>query len=451
MASNGLEGKLNDMRWIITAAQYGATPFHKQLDAMERYAKENDAQIGIIPINGQYRDEPLHERIQEYTIIGGDYALSKHLHISQFNINAQHINPLTGLRRFGQAKKSFIVGSPKQQLEHVANSPRANARALMSTGVCTLPHYKDNRIGNIASHDHIQGGLIVEVDDDTGVFYARQFQSKHDGSFIDLSRMYLPKGRSKTVRPEFLVAGDIHEDEIDESAYRAFIQQVQTYKPKRVVLHDIFNGSSINPHEVGKIMGRAQRARHGKLSLGAELYSLGQRLEDLEKHLPKDTTVYVVKSNHDLFLDRYLESGRFTGDPENVQLSVKLAYAMIDGKDPLQTGIKEVYGHLSKRIKFLSLDSDLEVFGWQLGMHGHIGPSGSRGSMNSMEYSLGKGVVAHNHSAAILRQLYRAGTMSILNPKYTDGSTNNWTHSNVLGYSKNQAQVITSINGKYTL
>src|SRR6056297_2711759 len=103
-------------RFVITAGEYGAKPNHKQLDAYEKYAAMWNAEIIVVPIEGQYKDQPLHDRLQQYTV-ANEMKLNDNLSIRDFNVRAQQINPLTGLRRFGN---SMIVGSPKQHLEYVA-------------------------------------------------------------------------------------------------------------------------------------------------------------------------------------------------------------------------------------------------------------------------------------------------------------------------------------------
>ena len=446
----GLEEMIK--RYIITAAEYGGTPNHKQLDAYENYAKRNDADILIIPVHGQQPDDaPLHDRFNDY-IVANKYNFSKFLHIKDFQIKAQNINPLTGLKRFGAVDKSLIIGSPKQHLEHVANSNINAPKAVISTGACTLPNYKKHlRIGCIAYEDHLQGGLALEVDSDNGEFFVRQLRNARDGSFIDLGVEYKAKGAPKKVRADTMVLGDMHECQISEESYEAACEQINTLKPKYVMLHDVFDGYSISHHDLGKNLLKASKSKQGKLSLHKELYDLGARLHELSAQGASDTKYYVVKSNHDEVLWKYLDECRFIGDPEDLQLSVRLANVMLDNKDPLLEGIRLTYGELPKNIKFLERDSDFKRLGWHLSSHGDKGPSGSRGSMASFDYSLGKAIVGHNHSAAIRKDVFRVGTMERADVDYVKGTTGNWTDTNAVIYSNKQAQLITSIHGRWMI
>jgi hypothetical protein len=445
----GLEEMIK--RYIVTAGEVGASPNNKQLDAYETYASENGAEIIVIPILGQYPQEELNERLQRYRV-ANELELSKHLSIRDFGIKAQNINPLTGLRRFGSTDKSMIVGSTKQHLEHVANSNKNEPKAVMSTGACTLPNYKDYmRIGRIAMEDHVQGALAIDVDTDTGEFFQRQIRNISDGSFIDMGVKYTPDGKARPVRADTMVLGDLHTAQIDKVAYEAACEQINTLKPSYVMLHDIFDGTSISHHEQHRPLLRGRKAQLGQTDLYAELYNLGELLHELTSQGSRDTQYLVVKSNHDEVIDRYLEECRFTGDERNLQLAVRLANAYMDGKDPLKEGIMLTYGHLPKNLKFLQRDDEFNRHGWQLANHGDKGPSGSRGSMISYDYSLGKAIVGHNHSASVRKDIYRVGTLERTDVDYVKGTTGNWTHTNAVLYPNGKAQLITSIKGRWMI
>lgn len=438
-------------RYIITAAELGARPNHKQLDAYDTYAAMNDAKVIIIPMEGQYRDGNLHDRFMDYKI-ASQMDLGKNVSIKDFRVKAQGINPLTGLRRFGAVDKSIIVGSPKQHLEHVANSNKNNPKAVMSTGACTLPNYKEHlRIGRIALEDHIQGAVLLDVDTKSGLFYFRQIQNTTDGSFIDYGNKYMPNGNVHDVRADTIVLGDIHEAQLDEANYEASCDMINNLKPKYVVLHDLFDAYSVTHHDQGRNLLRAKKANLGNLSLQDELYSLGKRIEELCAQGSKDTQYIVVKSNHDEHLDRYLDECRFTGDAANLQLSVKLANAMLEGKDPVEEGIKLTYGSIPKNIKFLQRDDDFNRYGWHLSSHGDKGPSGSRGSLASFEYSLGKAIVAHSHSAAIRKNVFRVGALERTDVDYAKGSAGAWTATNAVIYSNRKAELLSIYGGEWRL
>ena len=443
-----LETMIN--RYLITAAEVGASPNHKQLDAYERYAEETGAEIIVIPVMGQYPKEQLHKRFSQYKTTS-KYSLGKKIEIKDFKTRAQQINPLTQLKRFGAVDKSIIVGSPKQHLEMIANSNRCSPKAIMSTGISTLPNYKDNRIGTMADLDHRQGAIAVEVDSDSNLFLFRQIQNIKDGSFIDSGRKYCADRKPFDVRADTVILGDLHITQMLPEEYEAACEMINTLNPKHVMLHDTFDAYSITHHDMGRQIRRARKSNLGQLSLFDELYRTGEVLHELTSQGHPDTIYHVVKSNHDEHLERYLDEGRYGGDAQNLQLSVKLAAAMMEGKDPLKEGIKLTYGYVPPNLKFLKRDDEFQRYGYQLSSHGDKGPSGSRGSLNAFEYSLGKAFVGHTHSAKIRKDVWGVGTLLTPEVDYAKGSTGSWTATNGVLYPNGKGQLITSFNGIWYL
>lgn len=432
-------------KYIITAAETGANVHHKQLDAIESYAKKHNAEICVIPIQGQHNEDFLHDRLAQYTMWGGDIRINKNVGVGDFHIKAQQINPLTGLRRFSQYNHSLIVGSTKQQLQVTATSPFKLPRIILSTGACTVPNYKHNRIGLIGARDHVQGAVVLDTNEDNS-FHVRQLQSLNDGSFMDLGVKYSAGAKPQFVGADTYVWGDLHNDQLDPVSYQFAVDSTKQLKPKNIVLHDVFDARSISHHDLGRQITRGKKSINNQTSLHDELYRLGDRLNEISKLAPN---VYIVKANHDEALDRYLEEGRYGNDAQNLLLSSTLLTAMMNGKDPVREGVLQTYGKLPKNIKFLQRDSDLSRYGFQLAFHGDKGVGGSRGSVNGFEYSIGKGVIGHSHTPQRLREMFQVGTLCDLHPDYAKGTPSSWLASNVAIYNNGKAQHVHGINGQY--
>lgn len=436
-------------RYIVTAAQRGATYHENFLASLNKYAQENKSELIIVPVSGQKVDETLHPDLQKYTV-ATSYKFSPNLLLEDFPVKPQQIRPLTGLGRFIQGNKSAVVASPKQHLEVLATSNSDLPKILVTTGAITNPNYDtSNRIGVIAEKDHVYGALVVEIDDKTGEFHYRHIRSKgKDGSFIDLGLRFQGIGAPKKALNGTLVLGDVHVGQLNKDAYRASLGLIACVKPEYVVIHDLFDGFSISHHDLGKQIYRARKGKEGKLSLASELKQCGEFLDDLLKHMPKNSKIIVVKSNHDEFLNRYLEDGRYGSEPDNLYLSSKLATAMIDGKDPLKEGIKEVYGSFGDRVRFLSRDDDFKVHGVQAGSHGDLGSNGSRGSITSQQINYGKSIVGHRHTPSIRGDAYCVGTLTNLKLDYNRGPSS-WLNTNGLVNPDGTIQMINIINGNY--
>lgn len=443
-------------RFVITTAISGQQVHQGFLESIENYCEKNNAVLILRPCHDPahnldneiewHMDDPLIEHYWAFLKLD----LNSNVHISDIPVTAKQINPTTGLGRFVQGQGSAIFGSPKQSLEFIPVSNIKYPHALMSTGAITLPNYKTTK-GNslrtawIADHDHKVGALIVEIQDDK-LYHFRQIQSDIDGGFCDLGKYYL-KNKVKNVRSK-LVIGDYHSGEHSETAQSAWLEVVKVAHVDEVILHDLHNGLSTNHHDAHKMVTQARRAATGQLDAKRELGITGSVLNLWTSTVDKVT---VTKSNHDEFLERWLDEARFAKDPYNFQVGCKLADAMVDEKDPLIVGL-ELYGNLKhpKKINWLKRDEDYRVFGIENGAHGDIGPNGAKGSKASLERSYGKATIAHSHTAGILREIFQVGTTSLFKLGYNRGPSS-WMHCSCLEYENGQRQLVNSINGEWHL
>jgi len=173
-------------------------------------------------------------------------------------------------------------------------------------------------------------------------------------------------------------------------------------------------------------------------------------LEDVGSWI--DGKIFIVRSNHDAFLDRYLEEGRFINDPCNLRYSLDLCKALIDGKNPLKFMMEEQIG-ISKdiEVKWLDYDEDYKISGIQMNNHGHLGPNGSKGSAKNIERCYEKSFICHSHSPCIHRGVYQTGTLSKLKLTYVKGPSA-WIHCMGIIYPNGSRTLINMINhkGKYS-
>lgn len=442
-------------RFVITTAVVGCEVDKPFFHSLKNYCKHQDAALLVLVVSdpasrttvGGYGniDKIL---LNEY-IVMEDTAINSNLFISTIKLSAKHIDPITGLGRIGQQNGSFVYASPKQRMKPVPVSNSKMPHVIMTTGAITkasygTDRYLSERTAYIAEHDHVMGAIIVEVQDEE-IFHYRQVQaSKKDGSITDLGVRYSPN-QTKKVQPEAFVLGDWHSGETDPVASKCWLDIIDTLKPRRVVLHDAFNGHSINHHEAEQSITKAHRAEKAELSLTSELLGLGH---DLSAFADKVDEVVMVKSNHDEFLPRYLQSGFYVKDPQNHKVALKLADAMLDGKDPLRYGVEVVAGFDLPNVRWLGRDEDYKVAKIQLGSHGDKGPNGSRGSLANMEAAYGSSVTGHSHTPEILRNAWAVGTSSLLKLTYNVGPSS-WMHTSCLIYPDGSRQLINVIFGRW--
>lgn len=447
--------------YLITSVQSCASPHSTLLDGFEAYAEDNNSEIIILPLIGKNAREDfdeIHPVFKEYyDIEPGKRKLNSNIQIEQFNIRPYQIDPVTGLNRFAQRETTLIFASPKQRLKPIAHSNHKHPKFLVTTGACTRPNYatgmdvsaERRRLGGIATRDHVYGGLVVEIENNK-IFHMRHLRANKRGSFVDLGTRYDGEDRSESVL-EALVLGDYHMGWTLPEVRETTFDMIEEYKPKRLVLHDFFDGHSVN-HWIDKrfiedkLIQQMDRNHH---ILEKELKDGYDELCKLSE-LMKGEKIYFVASNHHEFLNRYLNEGRFMKDPPNARFGFKLAgyMAQKDFNNPMEAGYK-MMGKLPNNIIFLRRDQDLKVRGYQLGAHGDKGPGGGYGSIIAKENDWGKSISGHVHKAQILRDTYTVGTMLPLNPYYMRGHPSDFSHTHGFLWNTGTVQLVNIIDGKY--
>jgi hypothetical protein len=428
-------------RYIITSASPGCKPSEAFLKAIKTYCKLNKAKHLIIPTQGLYKEDQLDNEVYQYgEVLQVDRVLNSNLIISLLPINPEQIDPITGLDRLTNNKSSAIYGSPKQRMKSVASPSNDYPRVLMTPGSCTRPYKKNSKRCIIAQQDHLIGGIVVEIEDNK-VYHFRQVQASQDGSFIDLGIKYSNNGKKSRAETAAIIPGDWHNGYTDPHARANVIEMCQQLKPKHLVLHDFFDGISVNHHIDQKFLTRALLKDQNNLVKELQLGS--NELKYLSSLVEK---VIIVKSNHDEFLDRWLDAGHYVQDKENHIIGLELALAKANGQDPLEYGLNK-YANLNN-IKFLKTDESFKIRDIECGQHGHLGPNGSRGSSISLERSYGKSVTGHSHSPEIQRGCFVMGTTSYLKLNYNKGPSS-WMQSACVVYSNGNRQLINTINKKW--
>jgi hypothetical protein len=167
----------------------------------------------------------------------------------------------------------------------------------------------------------------------------------------------------------------------------------------------------------------------------------------------KGKDVFVVASNHNEFLELYLNRARFINDNLNAKIAFQLASAYAREENPVEAGLKICGGKLPSNIHFLKRKEDFKILGYQLGAHGDGGRSGKRESFHSgiktREDDYGESITGHSHSAGMLRNTYIVGTSTPLYMFYNEGKPTNWSNSVALLWETGEVQLVHIINGKW--
>lgn len=461
-------------RMIVTTAVFGQQLNREFLAALQNYAEIMDAEIIIIPEN-----MVTHEMPKELLETPGIHVLTQKVEINRFltlnptPINAKQVDTLMGLDEIRtEIGESQIFGTPRiafNTIPTVGNEYRP--QYVISTGAITNAHYKakqliGQRTDEKAKMQHELGAVILEK---TGVRPEDPFEGRGDyhwrhvqyvplvKGFTDLGKLYT-SSQVISSRPEALVIGDIHFGDADPKILEQLMELVNELKPYKLVLHDSFNGHSISKHEEKDIVSLAKRQKRGQLSLEQELSHHVASINALLAGVPTDTTLVVVPSNHNGWLHTWLKDGKFVRDPINIHVGAHLLDKWInEGEDPLVYALSNgdpAEGPLSypkieepRRVLFLKPGASFKVgmakgrgkstgeggLGFvELGLHGHQGANGARGSKKGMPKMAENPVYGHTHTASRWNGAVNVGTTTLSVLPYSVGGGSSWVQSVVI-------------------
>ncbi len=415
------------------------------------------------------------------------------LHFKRLDPNS----PLRQPGRGGQRGQTQIVGHPQLRDEYLpTNDNHLFPHRIITTGAITKAWYAAKKpIGGVTDNQardvHAIGALILEKDRmDSGLdglgtpntWHSRHLEwSPHSKSFTDKGTRYsfredwplqrfrpVPKDENlrrlkdleiephlddslkhekvlmsfmqkkllaTSVRPEYLVIGDKHIGGEDHYAFsQVELEALKKFNPKRVVLHDLFDGKSINHWESKDMLIMAKKAAAGELFLQDELDKVTAYVNQLLVLNP-ELTVVVVESNHYNWLVRLLKETRELSQPINDPLVHELIHAALNmdinpleyymakraeiiRRDPNRKYREGYVTELvdSSRVQFLPKGSSLKAgpmdFSIEIGEHGHNG-GGMRGTGITLRTTAGRSytgiVYGHTHSPGRANRSGNAG------------------------------------------
>ena len=421
---------------LITCAQ-NATPIHKVMwENMKLYADHLDAEIHVIPTRYKnptsvftdskedwwveelhpYLDTTNHNVCKDLVILGG------------FKVQPTAAYPLKELNAITTGR-SAIVGHPKMHLESVPVLEGENKQKLWSTGSLTVENYTDSRAGAKGKSHHTFGFIIVEMDGDD--FHIRHVPVCEDGTFQDL---WFKVDGSVTICDKIrtLVLGDAHFGDHSDDKIDASITLAHQLVPEHVVLHDNFNGHSVNHHEAKDGVKAFHRINNKRHLLSTEIEEMFAMLHWMTQELGSSKFV-VVRSNHDAFLDRYLVDRNWKDDAANADWYAECLLVLLrdeNCKGVIPYLIEKEFGD---RIICLGRDDSYRPGEYQLANHGDLGTNGSKGSPLQYSKLNTKQITAHTHTPTRINGLLVAGTSTKLRVGYNVGPSS-WSHADVIEY-----------------
>lgn len=452
-------------RYIITAAQ-NATPVHKPTwESLKRAAAYYGAELVVIP--GRYKNptsqwtqnnkdhEWWDEAVVPYLTDGWHRLNDRLLILGDVKVQWAARYPLNGLDALTK-DKSAIVGHGSRAMRSIATPQHKHAKAMYTTGACTIRNYTDTKQGMIAKFNHCLGGLIVEIDGDT--FYARQLNATKQGSFIDLDLEFTPDEVRKA-KPALAVSmGDTHHRWVDKDVVRATLTApdslVRLTNARNLFWHDVIDFHSRNWHHEDDWVVQFAKWRFGKEDVRAEIE---EGIRFVNKHTTAGRKSFIVSSNHERGTAKWLKRADFRKDPVNAAFYLELAMRATQTARLTKGGvayddpfIDYAQRFAKENVQFLQLGESKVIFHVEYGFHGDIGPNGARGTTKNLSKLGVKVTKGHSHTAEIVDGCYSAGKSTGM-LEYEQGGPSSHTNSHVIQYANGKRAIITIINGRYCL
>jgi hypothetical protein len=445
--------------FIVTCAQNNTEPDRAFLATLKKFCEANKAKLIIIPVrykNPTQRSDPSeedgdgrvwwHPDLRPYLIEQEIRVHPKLAIMGQVKIQATSPWPLRDGVWARSQDRSAIYGHPQLSM---VSAPSRGPKLIYTTGAVTIPNYSSTLAGNLAEFHHSLAAIVVEVRGKR--FHMREVVWDGDG-FIDIDRKYTPRSAQDAPRALALVTGDTHARFADPDVLEATYGSggiTETIRPKALIWHDVFDAFAVNPF--ADRLRHAAMAKFGLLSVRDELDHL---CAFIARYTPRDCESIIVRSNHNHWLERWVRGELRNVTPENLKLWLDLSHAMLDGvksgpagpefPDPLalyctRAGLKA---------RWLEESESFEVAGIELGMHGHLGPDGKRGSARLLSTLGYRSVVGHSHSPRLQHGVAQVGTSSKLRLGYNTGPSS-WSHTHCAILANGKRQLLHIVGGRF--
>jgi len=459
---------LDGKRFVITSAQNNTWVHKDFLNSILTYCKVNDARLIVSTFhynkngfqNNEDEDTWYDPAIRPYILNRPAKITDSLIYCGELNILPTAVNPLSGFDTYTQ-NASGIIPHAKMQLKSLPRQKDEDPRFLYTTGAITLRNYIDMKAGQKAAFHHVIGALVVEVNAD-GEWWVRQISADDKGGFYDLDKYYSPNGVEEGENIKAVSWGDIHAEDIDPLVRRGMFDEggiLDTLRPEYQFMHDLLTFRARNHHRRDDPYFRFKCYLEGKDSVVGDIEKGVEIL--FEANRPW-STIFVVASNHDFALVRWLKETDYKKDPKNAIFFLKMQLAvyeaMSENKDIniLEHALKIISENryrktLPENIHFLKEDESFVLEtpdGINCSNHGHLGNNGARGSLRSYAKLGMKQIVGHSHTCGIFDGCYQNGTSSLLDLGYNKGPSS-WSHSHTIVYQNGKRAIITQRGSKW--
>lgn len=427
----------NDDRIVITHVADGSTINTEMFNTLMVYCKKNNAKLGILwgkPF--RKRDSFSKETfnlLKPYLATAFEFEKDEKCQAKSASIPCTQKNPLMNLDKLCTNFNTTLVGCPKQYLKILPYKQFDSYRLACSTGTLSNADYKDTISGEIDFKYHTNGAILLEYNQLQSRYVVRNLIYEDD-VLCDLNFEYTSEGYKEVKSVPAMVLGDLHLPDEDPEFISKTRKQFKSLKPKDVMIHDLASWNSISHHESTKYLTKCMNRTEDTMTLNAEVNAVVNHLYSFTKGFDH-INFNVVNSNHDCFIEKWLNDGEFVKDTANAKIGAQLFLEYLDN------------GNIFSRIlpnnfKLLTKNTSFNILGYELSEHGDCGISGARGSVNSFNKGFEKIIIGHTHSPEIREKTFVVGTLSKLIQNYNQKGMTTWAASNAVIHSNGTVQLL---------
>lgn len=498
-------------RILVTSAIAGQDVDRNLFDSLLNYANLNDAMIIVLPINMITSNlDPILFNTPNVHVLVDSLQLTPWMRIENVRLMAKMFNPLTNMQNLRKKPgETLIIGSPRLDAETIATTDNSlRNEQLFTVGSLNGPqsynaeHFVGKRTDRLAESLHRMGALLLERTNSDGAFGDKKMGDYHIRRLeyvmtpdpvkkpwarneigITDKNMFYTASEVREQRPEALVLGDLHVATIDTKILESLIDLIKTLKPKRIVLHDIFDGNAISHWDTKSLTTMMRKAQTGEFDLKQEISRTAEFLNSLLA-LDPNLELIVAKANHDLWLNRFISDGTFGSQPINAPAAFELGTVMHNSQyildrsgqrvrltnDPLEYALLNGLGRDAvtnrvatttifdpRRIIFLDVKSTMKLGNEEhdilveLGNHGDRGANGAKGSApRTMAKGGGRIIFGHtHHELRIVQDGMNIGTFTPPRVGYNQGGFSSWGASVGLVSPNGEMQALQLRNGRW--
>mgnify|MGYP003385248310 CR=1 FL=1 len=461
--------------FILSSAQDGSAIHEQFVQNLEAYASFHRASIHIAGFtynkalfeDHDKRHAEFHPKVRQYLASTQINISNKVLFCAEMNTLPTQSDPLSGFETYTRDKWG-VFPHPRVTLKSVPVMWNADPKLIMTTGAVTLPNYVQKKAGIKAEFHHVIGAVIVEIDPE-GDYFARHLIADKDGSFHDLDWSVSNGVVRSHPSSASIVYGDLHSERlcpfvaagswgVDGLTLEPIRQMtssqilIDRMRPKAQVFHDILDFHRRNHHNIADPHHRFKMLINKTDSVEKEVMRCAQFIEATAR---EGSTTYIIDSNHDRAMMRWLKTADYKSDPVNalyfLRCQTAVYEALSEGDSDFllaEWAMRNTHFDVSQAV-FLKLTDSLVIKGIEHALHGDLGSNGAKGHVNAFSRMGPKASVAHTHSAAIHEGIYVAGHSCLRDLGYNRGGLTSWSPSHILTYDNGKRTILTMRGTKF--